>query len=321
MSANSPRARTARRAFIPIILTITAPASSGCDLCSTPTAPDNGSGASVGLFEQYSHFGTLRDNGEQVPNPVGQFMDSSVTQLVFGYRFSGITSAQLVVPYIHRTFKRPEGFSIDTGTEQGLGDISLLGALRILSVGGEDSILRIDEIAGIKAPTGNSDRLAEEANEVVVPGAPPSGVHGHDLTEGSGSWDVPLGLDVVGRDRRWYLGAHAQYTIRTRGSHDYQFANDFTWNITPGYDVWRSGTDRLGVEANLSGEAKGKDVANGEVQDDTGIVAMYLGPQLTAAFRRHAYACAGVDLPLFQHATSLQLVPDYRIHGGLVWAF
>ena len=146
-------------------------------------------------------------------------------------------------------------------------------------------------------------------------------MHGHDLALGSGSWDIVLGDDAFVRVQRANLSLRAQYVIRTRGTHGYQYANALTWNVSPGFDVWREGPSPFGLEVNLSGEAKGKDVSNGEVAGDTGIVAIYLGPQVTAAWRRALLGQAGLDLPLLQNNTALQLVPDYRLRGGLVWMF
>jgi hypothetical protein len=307
-----------------------AAAGSACDLCSAPStssassgaglAGGSGSGAFVGVFEQYSDFHTLRDNGERVDNEVDQYMHSSVTQAVAGWRFSDTYAVQAVVPYIHRAFRRPEGFAIDEGVEQGLGDISVIGSMRVLEVGDGAAFLRLDDVGGLKLPTGRSARLEEEQNEVEVPGAPESGVHGHDLALGSGSWDVILGEDLTGRYGRGYLTARLQYVIRTHGDHDYQYANDLTWSVAPGLDVLSAGRERLGLEAVLSGEAKGKDVANGEVAGDTGIVAVYLGPQISGSWHG-LVGQLGADFPLLQNNTALQLVPTWRMHGGASWSF
>src|SRR5206468_11511093 len=48
-------------------------------------------------------------------------------------------------------------------------------------------------LTGIKFPTGGSSRLAEEFHEIEIPGAPESGIHGHDLTLGTGSYDGIFG--------------------------------------------------------------------------------------------------------------------------------
>jgi hypothetical protein len=306
---------------VPSLLIAAIGAASACDLCTSPTAPDGDPGLSLALIEQYTDFGTLREDDERVVDEVGQYLRSSNTQLVCAYRFSALAAAQVVVPYIRRAFRRPEGFAIDEGTEQGLGDIAVLGSLRVLQFGDGDAYLRIDDIGGIELPTGRSGRLAEEADEVVVPGAPESGVHGHDLALGSGSWDFFIGEEVGARLGRGYLLVRAQYAIRTPGDHHYQYANDLTWSVDPGVDVWRADGSRLGVEASLSGEAKGKDVANGEVAADTGVVSVYLGPQVACSLRSGLMAMAGADFPLLQHVTALQLAPDYKLRAALGWRF
>src|SRR5205823_6450459 len=52
-----------------------------------------------------------------------------------------------------------------------------------------DCTCSIVALAGLKFPTGDSSRLKEEFHEVEIPGAPESGIHGHDLTLGTGSYD------------------------------------------------------------------------------------------------------------------------------------
>lgn len=57
----------------------------------------------------------------------GSTRTSSITQLVAGYSFTPRFALQVNVPLISHSFERPEGFTIDRGTECCLGDISLLG--------------------------------------------------------------------------------------------------------------------------------------------------------------------------------------------------
>ncbi|HEX3134554.1 MAG TPA: hypothetical protein VHX44_13345, partial [Planctomycetota bacterium] len=212
----------------------------------------------------------------------------------------------------------------DKGTEAGVGDITLLGTARIYThdLGGEEgNVFRLDGSIGLKMPTGDSSRLKEEQEEVESPGAPESAVHGHDLALGSGSWDVPLALDALVRWQWFSCTAHLEYTVRTEGDYDYTYANDLNWALTPGADVWGTDTSRLIVQANLTGESKGKDEANGEIAEDTAITAVYLGPQVALVWERQLYAELGVDLPLVQNNSAVQAVPDYRIHGSVGWAF
>ena len=63
-------------------------------------------------------------------------------------------------------------------------------------------------------------RLAEELNEIpedkLIP--PASGIHGHDLTLGSGSFDGIIGTGIFARWRQGFLTANVQYAIRSKGA-------------------------------------------------------------------------------------------------------
>src|SRR4029077_10825751 len=77
------------------------------------------------VAEQFTHFGTVQIDGDEVANPTGQYLDSSITQIVAGYGINDRFALQINVPLVYRDFKRPEGFMIDRGTVSGLGDLSL----------------------------------------------------------------------------------------------------------------------------------------------------------------------------------------------------
>src|SRR5947209_3578206 len=86
------------------------------------------------VAEQFTRFGTVQIDGHEAPNPIGQYENSSITQLVAGYSFTPRFALQLNVPVIYRSFQRPEGFAIDRGTESGVGDISLLAKFVLFHV-------------------------------------------------------------------------------------------------------------------------------------------------------------------------------------------
>src|SRR5437867_1843840 len=211
--------------------------SMACDLCSiysaTQARGEIGRGLVCGVAEQFTHFGTVQVDGQKVPNEAGQYLDSSISQLYVGYKFSDRLGLQFNLPVIYRSFKRPEGFDIDRGTESGIGDGSLIGSLLVYRKLQENFTFNWTVLGGVKFPTGSSDRIQEEFNEVEVPGAPESGIHGHDLTLGTGSFDGIVGSGVFTRWRRLFLTANAQYAIRSKGDFDYRFANDLTWSGGP----------------------------------------------------------------------------------------
>jgi hypothetical protein len=346
-----------------VALTLAAGRAHGCDLCGCYTPQMEAMSQSelsafgeplpagnardrwlsrvyVAIAEQFTHFGTLQLEGEEVANPTGQYLDSSITQLVAGYSFNSRFALQINVPLIYRSFERPEGFAIDRGTESGLGDVSLLGKFIVFhhETGGHRSLnfdepknprLEIQEpdftvsallIGSVKFPTGATGRLKEEFNEVVVPGAPESGIHGHDLTLGTGSYDAIVGGQFSLREKSFFFQADTQFTWRGDGAHQYNFANDLSWSGGPGYYLIRSRTTLVGLQLACSGEHKDVDQFRGQPAEDTGITSVFLGPRLLVS-RGKLSAELAAEFPVSIDNTALQVVPDYRLRASVAIRF
>jgi hypothetical protein len=289
----------------------------------------------LGMAEQFTHFGTLQLEGNEVPNPTDQHLESSITQLVAGYGLTNRLALQLNLPLIYRSFERPEGFAIDRGTESGLGDISLLANFVLFHASalareetvsdGKNTATITHEpdftasavlLAGVKAPTGATDRIKEEFDEIEIPGAPESGIHGHDLALGTGSWDGIFGGQTSLRYQSFFLQANVQFALRGDGHHQYDYANDITWSGGPGYYLVRNRRAIIGLQCVVAGEHKDEDRFRGEKAVDTGITAISVGPRLVASHRRLS-AELELDLPVSIDNTALQLVPDYRVQAAI----
>lgn len=299
---------------------------SACDLCSiysaTQARGEVGKGFFAGVAEQYTHFGTLQDDGQEVPNTVDQFMNSAVSQLFTGYNFNDRFGVQFTAPIIYRDFRRPEDSTIQNGTVSGLGDVSLTAHYQVLRYETKHSTFTWTILGGIKFPTGSTSRLKEETEETEPPpGEPVSGIHGHDLTLGSGSYDGIVATSLYARYQRFFFSAQTQYAIRTRGAFDYEFANDLTWAGGPGMLILLNDNYTLSLQANVSGETKGRDDFNGETAEDTGITSVFLGPELVFSLGEKLSAELGFDWPLSVDNTALQIVPDYRVHAALTFHF
>jgi hypothetical protein len=292
------------------------------------------------VAEQFTYFGTTQLDGGEVPNPTGQHLNSFITQLVAGYSFTSRFALQVNLPLIYRSFERPEGFTIDHGTESGLGDISLLAKLVVFhqETGGATA-LKFDDpknphfetrepdltvsallLGGVKFPTGGASRLKEEFNEIEVPGAPESGIHGHDLALGSGSYDGIVGGQFSLRYKSFFFLTDTQFALRGDGAHQYHFANDLSWSGGPGYYFVRTHKAIVGLQCSCSGEHKGLDRFQGNAADDTGITAVYLGPRVIASFGKVSGELA-VELPVSIDNTAFQVVPDYRLRGSIAIRF
>jgi len=336
------------RVVITIIAITSTVTIDACDLCGCYTpqletkAPESlpTSGLYGALAEQFTYFSTVLLDGKEISNPTGQHLDSSITQLVAGYSFNSWFALQINIPFIYRSFERPEGFAIDRGTESGLGDISLLSKLvlfhkesakrREFVFEGKSTPGFIDKepdftvsgllLLGIKFPTGDSSRLKEEFHEVEIPGAPESGIHGHDLTLGTGSYDGIFGGQTSLRYKNMFFDGDVQFTLRGDGLHQYHFANDLTWDAGPGYYFIRRHDKILGLQLVVSGEHKDVDRFRGQPAEDTGITSVFLGPRVVASIGRFSGEL-GVDFPVSIENTALQVVPDYRFRAGFAVRF
>jgi hypothetical protein len=332
-----------------------------CDLCAIYTATETSEsqrGLRLGVAQQFTYFSTLQQSGDEVANVDHERLDSSVTQILLGYNFNHRFGLQLNLPIVARTYRRREASGIQHGDETGFGDLSLLGNARLYSWYSENSVLRLSALAGLKLPSGDSSRLGEEASETTTAvkgrcaandsycqaqqpaslaatgpvradhsgGTFQSGIHGHDLALGSGSVDGILGAQLFFSWHKLFWSSSVQYAIRSEGDFNYQYANDLLWNGGPGMFV-ALGHDlanrdySVSAQAVLSGETKGNDTMNGEKANDTAITALYIGPGLAFTWGTSLAVDIGADLPVLQNNSSLQIVPDYRLRGGVTWRF
>jgi hypothetical protein len=131
---------------------------------------------------------------------------------LLGYNFNERFGVQFNAPIIHRSFQRADGFDIDRATESGLGDVSLTGHAQLLRQESKNRTFAWSVLGGVKFPTGDTHRLQEEVDELTEPppppGAPESGIHGHDLTLGSGSFDGIVGTGIFA-PQTTFVGAGA----------------------------------------------------------------------------------------------------------------
>jgi len=348
------RGTIARAAIIAALLL--APRLAGaCDLCAiytTTEAREERTGLLLGVAEQYTYFATEKNNGETVSNPFGERLRSSITQLVVGYNFVPRFGLQLNLPIISRTFRRVLSSGVVDGDKTGVGDMSLIGIFRAFSWIDIEYIAHVHVFGGLKFPTGDPDALGQEVEPApCIPfpdptscnaarahlrmpvddrphheTGPPSGIHGHDLALGSGSVDGIVGAQLFGAWRRLFATAAIQYAARTVGAFDYQYANDLLFGTGPGAYLFAG--DHLwgepytfGIQALLTGETKGNDTIDGETETGSGITSLYLGPAFRFGWGKSLGAEIAADLPVLQNNTGLQIVPDYRLRGGITWRF
>jgi hypothetical protein len=284
----------------------------------------------------------LQHAGRAVPNPAGEHLHSSITQLFAGLNLSPRAGVQVNLPIIARAFRRQETTGVVNGDESGIGDLRVLAHLLPIGEVTEHSVVRLSLLGGLELPSGSARRLKEELHEGTdvdadanpfgsegsgrrkyhlhpSDGAAESGVHGHDLALGSGSTDVIVGANLFASWDRLFVAGGVQYAIRTTGDFGYRYADDLTCSGGPGMYALLDDRYSLSLQAVASAESKGKDRLRGVAVDDTARTGVFAGPALIFTWGTSLTAEVGVDLSALQNNSALQIVPDYRVRAGLTW--
>ncbi|MBX7138365.1 MAG: hypothetical protein K1X83_10300 [Oligoflexia bacterium] len=321
-----------------------------CDLCAVYSSVESykpsAGRVQSGLAEQFTEYGKIQSEGHHLHNEHHQRLSSSISQVYVSYDPIDRLSLQLTVPYLNRRFKRVEGGVVEQGTEAGLGDLSLVARLLAYQHSQAEFLFNLQVLGGVKLPTGDTDRLAEELEEEsAMPDdgvvAEPvhsymtrhaghehgeeqlaSAVHGHDLALGSGSVDFPVGVGFLAEQGRAFLSGNLVYTVRTNGDHQYEYADDLAWDIGPAYYLYLSHTSSTALRAVLSGEHKGNDRgAGGKLATDTALNTLKLGPQLIVRVSDNLAAEIALEMPLDIDNSGTQTVQSYRLQTALTLTF
>ena len=297
-----------------------------CDSCSLYIAEGaEQAGFTLSVAQQFTRLGSVWSGANRLGNPVDQYLDSSITQFSLGYSRGGPWHAQLTLPYISRSYLRPEHALIEEGRAKGLGDATLATRYRLWETTtprGDE--LEVNVLGGVKFATGNADHLSDEIGEDEAhhhDEFPESGVHGHDLALGSGSTDWLLGVDAGWKRGRLFARGQLQYKLRRPGTFNYQFADETSWELGTGGYVVLTQEHSLAVQALFSADHKGLDSLAGDPQTDTGSNIRYLGTRVTGTLGQRFAADAAIELPVRIRTTATMVVPDYRFRAAMNWRF
>ena len=312
----------------------------GCELCAIYAASsargESKSGFTFNVTEQYVSQDTLQQQGDElnVPPLDSAYLHTSWTHFVPGYNFSPRFGINVSIPYVYRDFRRVEipttgGIVDEKSHEQGIGDLSLIARFAPLQKVEMDYSILFNVMAGVKFPTGDTERLDNEVDRARVdeqifgPGHNHSslgGVHQHDLTLGSGSYDGIFGSAFTARWKKFFFNQQLQYYLRTE-ARGYEYADMFIASGGPGAYVITSDSWTASLQANVYYETSGSDELIGQRNIHTGMAAWYAGPQLNLTLGEHFSMNVAGELPVHYFNRGIQTVVDFRVHGGLTWSF
>lgn len=312
--------------FILIFILFSASSAFACDVCAIYTAV-GGEDVSennwrVGIQEQFTAFEGERNNFKQS-------LDSSISQIAISKRISNSVLAEFSIPFVYRKYKRLESGRPVKGSETGFSDASILFHYQPYSFneGGDSLFTRL--FAGIKLPTGDSDRLREEAEEAIDErslnfrhgGSGGSIVDGADIALGTGSFDFIFGASAFSQWGRYFLSGALQYTLTTEGDHNFEYGDNVIWSIGPGLFLYTEHENSLSLRCRLSGEYQDKDELHGDTLPESSIQRVYLGPELGFSIDQSWKIDLGVDFPIEVGNKSESVEPEVRFRLGVLHRF
>src|SRR5207249_2073356 len=120
---------------------------------------------------------------------------------------------------------------------------------------------------------------------------------------------------------RLFANAQFQYYLRTHGESGYRFGDEWMLSGGPGLFLWLHETFTLSLQALGSYDSMDPDIVLNRKNGNTGLRAIYLGPQLNLTIGERFTLNVGADLPVHIDNDGLQNVPNYRLHGGISFRF
>ncbi len=337
-SSKSNKERVVRTAvtLLFVFLSLLSPAAArACDPCALYNAsriqnPDAGD-FTLAVSEQYTDFDRAGDKGPNSVRDGEQVTDFSTTQLAVSYSATERLGFQLNLPILARRTEKFETYRKSSNSDSGLGDLSLIANYAVVYKREANWTFVTSLFGGVKLPTGDTGVLedfstGEEAEgehhkfrpkHHVIGGV--SG--GRALAFGTGSYDFISGVNLFTRLDRVLLLSSVQYTLKTEGDFNYEFADDVIFSVVPAYYLYLEDELTVAGGVSFSGEFKGRDHLDGALVDGSGISNLYLGPDVIITAGNGLGAELGMDFRVSNEDVGASVVPDMRFRGSIFYRF
>jgi len=280
------------------------------------------------LYQQFTDFEQVSDlNGVSIRE--GEFTTKySSVQGIIGYDLTSRWGMQLNVPFIYRRYEQYTNYRRTTGSESGLGDMTLSVDYTPIADFDPSGGFRWSFHAGVELPTGDTGSIeAQQSGRVNGSNAPAVLRHhtggtvsgGRILSLGSGSYDFPIGTALLWRADQYFVLSSLQYTFRTEGDFDYKFGNDLVAELGPGVFVALHDDYTTALRVVFSSEYKWGDDQNSSEVDYTKVYNLFLGPQVIVTASDHLIMQIGVDLPVYRDESDTTIIPRWRMRAGVTY--
>lgn len=235
-------------------------------------------------------------------------LDVTAVPLVLAYGFNPKLALFVVLPYVDKRMDITVGNKRVRRQTNGLGDGKLFARYTVYQADKLGDTLRIAPFAGLKVPTGVSDKRDA------------LGVLPRPLQSGSGSWDPFVGITLTRQTLDWEFDTAASYQLNSKAS-GFEFGDEARFDASFQYRIVPQPLDDMGVpafiyavlESNLIWNGKNKLVGTTDI--NSGGMTWNLVPGLQYVTRRYVLETA-IQLPVVQRLNGTALETDWVWSAG-----
>lgn len=236
------------------------------------------------------------------PLNLGRSVDEVVVPFVGVYGFTAKSSLLVKVPTIYRELKTATGA---IRSDQGPGDVTLLGKHRFFTHNFKGGTSRVSAIAGLELPTGD-----DNARDSL--GLLPKGIQ-----LGSGSVDVIAGGTYTLQTLDYEFDMDLRYIFNNEAN-NFEFGDVFKYNLAYQKRIWPSLLPDKGIYSQwnavleLNGVFERKSELGGNAVANSGGNTIYLSPGIQFVTKRSVYEFSFL-YPVVQDLNGSQIETDYSL--------
>lgn len=241
------------------------------------------------------------------PTPARRDMEVTGLVSVLGYGVTRDFALFGMLPYFHKRLDVQMGGQASTRSEQGFGDLVVLGRYTAFEDNAPGRTFRIAPFLGVKAPTGE-DRARDGFGRLPPPVQP-----------GSGSWDALGGAVLTWQTLHFQIDSQVSYKANHEAN-GFRAGNVLQIDGSLQYRLWPRSLG-AGVPAFLYGMLEAslvhaaRDRMGGADDPNSGGTTLFLTPGLQYVTRKWIVE-AGVQVPVSQDLNGTALENDYVFTTG-----
>ncbi len=201
-----------------------------------------------------------------------------------------------------------DGVSVTHANPEGITDLWLFGKYRFFrGPQGHCAFL-----AGVKFPTGVTDRKNTAGEELDAVDQP-----------GSGSYDFATGL-AYSRwfTKDWTMDTSFKYILRTEGVRDFKVGDRVDWALATAYQIIpRNKYPNFASVGEISIRYLFRDEKNGMDEQNSGGTTVFLSPGVRVGVTPRFGAGTSVSFPVYQNLFGEQQKTDFKASVGVSYGF